>query len=171
MTRVTVAPLVGNGDDKLIRLEIGVLRIIFRGHPHALRLAGLRLGSTKVGQHNHAVEAFAIAVCSRRAETGATGENALESAALSTLPDIDIFFRHLGVEGHNRELCEVRQLVQLCIEFCQHAIVHRARLVDVDADASLSGNLLACVDAREATVEASNRGPLVSAGAGLDEVP
>ncbi len=171
LTGSIASTLIGDSDDKFVRLKVGMLRIILCSHPHALRLASLRLGSAKVGQDNHSIEAFAIAVCSGRAETGATGENALKGAALSTLPNINIILGHLGVEGHNRELCEARQLVQFCVELRQHSVIHRAALVDIDADASLTGHFLACVDARETPVEAPNRRALVGAAAGLDEVP
>ena len=103
-------------DNLLIRFEVGTAGTAGIRHPHALSLAGFRLGSFHVRQDNHAVKALTVDVFRRSIEAGSPAENSLSLLALALLPDVDLAGIYLRVEGHHRELSQLGKAIQLSEE-------------------------------------------------------
>ena len=116
--RETTRFLVGlvDGDDPLVGLEVGTAGTSLVSHPHPLCLAPLGLGSLHVRQNNDTVKAMLVDVIGGSIEASAAAGYPLSLLALPLLPDVDLILWHLSVEGHDRELCQLCQLVEFSEE-------------------------------------------------------
>ena len=162
--------LVVNGNDALGRLEVRTFGVLLSGHPHALTLAGLRLRSTQVREHNVTVELASVDVLSGRVEARPTVHDTLTLALLTLAPDVDLILSDNTVKRNDRKRGKASQFVKLTVERCQHTVRHRTRLVNADCDVGSPVDLATWVDVGIATIKPLWRAALVGSLRGLNEV-
>ena len=82
--------------DPLAGLEVRAARVVVRGHPHTLTLAGFGLWSHHVCQNNVTIEGMLVDVCSRGIKVCTSAHDTLSLATLT-------FFSIRKPMNHQRE--------------------------------------------------------------------
>ena len=103
-------------DDLFIGLEVGTAGTSGIRHPHPLSLAGFRLGSFHIRQDNDTIKVLTVDICRGSIEAGSPAENSFSLLLLALLPDVDLAFINVSIEGHHRELSQLGKAIQLSEE-------------------------------------------------------
>ena len=83
-----------------------MLGVVLSGHPHPLTLGSLGLRSAEVSQDDVPVEVSLVHIVGGGIEVRPSAHDPLTLPVLALLPDVDLIFPNLGIEGNHRELCK-----------------------------------------------------------------